>query len=155
MKILKTYDFVSERLKAQPITNAELDNAVEQMKEQIKPGDDLKDGDVVFMGYYETVSNEYDSYKVGIFKHDSSTSMNHPVIDYGRHSFRAWEKMKKTYTYRFPSSSYVHLILKVYRPKNEINLDTKSIKNIKKLIDGPDYVCIYRNEELLEKFGLK
>lgn len=42
MKILKTYDFVSERIKVQPITNAELDVVQDEIAKQTKNVDSPK-----------------------------------------------------------------------------------------------------------------
>ena len=46
MKILRANDFISERLKVQPITNAELTKVY-----NVEPGDDLIEDDIVVIGY--------------------------------------------------------------------------------------------------------
>ena len=47
MKILKTYDFVSERIELQPITNGELNRAQEDYNERRKNPFDLTEKDLI------------------------------------------------------------------------------------------------------------
>lgn len=158
MKILKTNDFVSERLKVKPITNAELDNARKEMPNIVKPGDDLCDGDVVLVACECLTGTESADINCGTF-YDKSDVISYPKgrIRYWNRSL-SWKDIKDEYQWTY-DDAYTHYILKVYRPYpgKEWQLNPVNDRKIsmETLENSHDYYCVYENKELLKKFGLE
>ena len=164
MNILDIDKFISERVKVKPVTNVEWDNisqdVTKYMKHHVnvlKPGDDLQEWDIVVMGYFNTETQEYENYEIGIYKQWTNPYRKTvSVINYPKAIFSSWHEMKDTFAYQYYGNKYIHMVISVYRPKGKnIIKNVNTIKNYNDVDKNSDYDCIYKNEELVERFDVE
>lgn len=155
MKILKTHDFVSERIKIKPVTNDEWNKTKEAIrimtKTVVKPGQDLCDGDVVLVGYmYRSSTNEvrYDDWELGIY---NAQTNDVEYVD----SYKSWSELKDTFSYDKHGLMYVHYVLKIWRPINDSWIRyPEDLGNIRDMDMNKNYIVVYENTDLIKKFNI-
>jgi len=164
MKILRTDNFISERVKVKPITNAEWNTVKNELQELqgsiniVKPGDMLKASDMVLV----IVQNMFDEYeydiKYGIY-FGPTTKNPKGVIEYAGATFISYENLISTFEY-IHNKNYSHHIAKIFRPQkvNENILSLFVINDFeelnKKLEHDKNYMCVYKNPKLLKKYNI-
>ena len=152
MKVLDTSQFVSERMKFKPVTNAEWERVKQETESSlIKPGDKLKDRDLVLVA-----CDQLDGSEVEIQYTYYDDTINYLI--YQNSTGLSYDLLKDTFSYTY--NKYTHYILKIYRQETGLRIGKMTIsgdyKNVdKKLKNDPDCKCIYCNHELLKKFNVE
>ena len=171
MKILRTDNFISERVKVKPITNAELDKVQKEFGKRpvsmniVGPGDPLEKNDAVLVVCIRLDTDNLVSAKYGIYgkpRHDVY-SVSTTFIEYSNGSGIDYDNFGHTFDYTYYNENnkrtYVHSIAKIFRPKKNAKIIEQKINEDfatfdKKLENNTDYECVYKNVELLEKYNL-
>ena len=157
MKVLNIYDFVAERIKVQPVTNAELDKVQKEFEDTlVKPGDELRHNDFVLVahkdfatGNVEMTYTFYDKFCKCLLRADGKGLK--------------YELLKDTfeYTYKNVFADYhvsTDYIVKIFR-QDDVYDDSivlsKDYRHIDELLENSrHWKCVYRNTKLLKKFHI-
>lgn len=119
--------------------------------EPVKPGCNLKDGDLVLIGYYLISKKKYSDYQFGRYNEISGD------IEFFS-SYCHYSDLRETFYQHVPGNMYTKYIVRVYRevtgnPEIEVSEDDE--KTLKEIQSNKNYVCIYNDKELSKKFRLK
>jgi hypothetical protein len=156
MKILKTKQFISERMKIMPITNDEFDKVSSDFN-IVKPGDKLNDYDMILVACKQLNSGET-KIEYGCYRTSAGTG----YIMYSNSTGLPYDKIRDKFEYTFENKC-THYIVKIFRPDDGIdnkimifdeNDDDFRILD-KKLETDPNYKCVYINKKLCEEFNIQ
>jgi len=161
MKILRTNDFVSERVKVKPITNAEW--GILQKKtfvSSVKPGDDLEDGEIVLIGHNK-FKYYRDTFSIGTY---NSKTKN---IEYG-HGNYPWENLKKSFMHHdyMAGNDDWMIVLRIWKQIGKVRIkvpddfgyicnNLEKVMDFEDMLNANDYVCVYENIYRLRQFDIE
>lgn len=163
MKVLDTNQFVSERMKIKPVTNAEMERMKDSMLNGmnavniVKPGDKLEAGDLVLVAC-KGLDNDFFRARYGVYSANVKG-----YIEYTAREGLYYQDIRDTFEYIYYNTSnkkrYGHYIMEIFRHENGewhlILTKDDRYENIRKmLINSTAYKCVYRNAELMEKFNM-
>jgi len=152
MKVFKTDNFISERVKVKPITNAELEKAKKDYeKVLVNVGDELKDCDYVLIACEH--SDDSDVELIYAYYDDFCNCLIYPIMKGLNYAL-----IKDTFTYVDDLDKSIYYIVKIYRCDNKYDNNitiSGSYKDVTKKLESSLYwKCVYRNDRLLKKFNI-
>ena len=152
MKILDIDGLVLERIKVQPVTNAELEQVKKDYeKTLVKPGDELKDRDYVLVAIEHSDGSDVEL--TYTYYDDFCNYLICPNMIGINYEF-----IRDTFTYVDDSDKSTYYIVKIYRcdsrGDNNITISGGYENVTKKLESSIYWKCVYKNDTLLNKFNI-
>lgn len=162
MKVLDTNQFVSERMRFKPVTNAEWEQVTDNMIKArtavdiVKPGDNLEAGDMILV-VCKGLDNDFFIARYGVYSTSSKG-----FIEYAAMKGLYYPNIRNNFEYIYYNADekkkYGHYIVEIFRHENgkrKLKLTNDRYKNIREtLINSTAYECVYRNAELMKKFNM-